>query len=108
MNYFIHRYKEELERVKDSSTVQREYKVFDELKENLRNWTGNKIETARDMFNLYHTLKAESSMNFKLPNWTKNIFPNGLLEKATIFDYQLRSYNIKLRKLYGGNMSILL
>ncbi|KAK0164542.1 hypothetical protein PV328_003159 [Microctonus aethiopoides] len=95
-------YKEELKRVENSSSIQREYKVFDEFKENLRNWTGNKIETARDMFNIYHTLMAESSMNRKLPNWTKDIFPNGLLEKATIFDYRLRSYNIKLRKLYGG------
>ncbi|KAK0182664.1 hypothetical protein PV327_000777 [Microctonus hyperodae] len=95
-------YKKELKKVKRSEAIKREYEVFYDLMQNLSNWTGSKIKTSRDMFNLYHTLMAESSMNLLLPTWTNSIFPKGPLFNATIFDYRLRSYNVKLRKLYGG------
>ncbi|KAK0162782.1 hypothetical protein PV327_006528 [Microctonus hyperodae] len=95
-------YLEELERVRNSKDVQTQLDKFRPLMKNLTYWTGKKIESSRDMYNLYNTLMAEYSMGFVLDEWTSNIFPHGQLRDGIILDYNIASYNTKLRRLFGG------
>lgn len=69
---------------------------------NLSEWTGKPIKESVDFFNLYHTLMGEYANNFTLPDWTQGIFPYGLLWDGIILDYEIVSYNTKLKRLNGG------
>lgn len=93
---------EELERVQNSVDVQAQLDKFRPLMRNLTHWTGKKIESSRDMYYLYHSLMAEYSMGLVLDEWTSNIFPHGQLHDGIILDYNIASYNTKLRRLFGG------
>ena len=72
----------------------------------LTEWTGKNISTPWDMYNLYHTLMAESSYGFALPDWTHGIFPYGELWNGTVFSYEIANSTPLLRRLYGGNVII--
>ena len=54
------------------------------------------------MYNLYHLFVAQTAMNLTLPEWTKKYFPQGKLLDGTIMEYELFSYNEKLKRLNGG------
>lgn len=70
--------------------------------EKLTDLTGKKIATANDMYNLYHILVAEDSMEFQLPAWTKNYFPMGKLLDGIKLEYEIFSYTPLMRRLNGG------
>ena len=64
--------------------------------------TGKNISSLPDLLLLYHLLTAELAMNYKLPEWTKQYYPNGKLLDASNLYYEVRSYNKRLRRLNGG------
>lgn len=70
----------------------------------LTEWTGKNISTPWDMYYIYHTLMAESSLGLTLPEWSHAIFPNGELLNATIFSYNIANSTPLLKRLYGGNI----
>ncbi|XP_015117680.1 venom acid phosphatase Acph-1 [Diachasma alloeum] len=95
-------YLEEFQRVKKLPEVQERLNEFSGLLKNLSDWTGKNMSIPNDMFNLYHALMSESSMGLALPQWANHIFPEGLLLNGTILEYDIVSYNEKLKRLNGG------
>lgn len=75
---------------------------FNGLMKNLTEWTGKKIITEIDMLHLYLTLAAQLAKNFKLPEWTNDIFPHGLLEKGASLLFQFRAHTPQMNRLGGG------
>ncbi|XP_017758689.1 PREDICTED: venom acid phosphatase Acph-1-like [Eufriesea mexicana] len=92
----------EYERVLQSPEGKHELAKYNKLMEELTVWTGKNISTPWDLYNLYHTLMAEYSLGYNLPNWTKNIFPYGELWNATVFSYDIANSTPLLKRLYGG------
>lgn len=45
---------------------------------------------------------AESSMGLTLNDWAYSIFPNGALYDGIILEYEISTYNNKLKRLFGG------
>ena len=72
---------------------------------NLSQWTGKKINSAFDIYNIYMTLESESSMNLPLPTWTKNIYPTGDLLTGTLLEYKIMNYNQEMRRINGGKIN---
>lgn len=75
--------------------------------EHLTQLTGKKQEKPLDLYYLYHTFKAESSMNLTLPEWAYKYYPNGLLFDAIVAAYDIANSTPLLRRLYSGKFSIL-
>lgn len=73
---------------------------------NLTNLTGKNISTPWDMYNLYLLFVAESAMNLTLPEWSKDIFPNGQLLDGILLEYEIFSYTKHMRRLNGGKRKI--
>ncbi|KAM3968860.1 prostatic acid phosphatase [Aphomia sociella] len=44
--------------------------------------TGEKVTDYNHINNIYHTLYIEELYNFTLPNWTKNVYPDKLLDPS--------------------------
>ncbi|XP_044010439.1 uncharacterized protein LOC122854092 [Aphidius gifuensis] len=95
-------YLKELSRVNNLPEIQARLNKLSGLMKNLTKWTGKSIETSADIFFLYITLSIEDSLNLTLPEWTKGIYPNGLLLNGTILHYETISYTTKLKRLNGG------
>ena len=51
---------------------------------------------------MHSLLDAEFSMYYKLPEWTKQYYPNGKLSDAAELFYEILSYNERLKQLNGG------
>uniref|UniRef100_A0A0C9PLG4 acid phosphatase n=1 Tax=Fopius arisanus TaxID=64838 RepID=A0A0C9PLG4_9HYME len=95
-------YLRELRRVKNLPDVRNKLSEFSVLMRDLSDWTGKQFRSSNDMFNLYHALTAENSLNLDLPRWSADIFPNGLLLNGTILEYDVTSYGQKMKRLNGG------
>ncbi|KAF3423609.1 hypothetical protein E2986_12476 [Frieseomelitta varia] len=92
----------EYNRVLQSPEGKQQLEHYSGFMKQLTEWTGKNISTPWDLYYLYHTLMAESSYGFVLPNWTNGIFPYGELWNATIFSYHIANSTPLLRRLYGG------
>lgn len=95
-------YAVEYQRVLQSPQGREGLSRYDSLSKNLTYWTGKNITTPLDFYYLYHTLMAEYSMGYALPDWTRDIFPKGELFDATVFSYDIANSTPLLRRLYGG------
>ncbi|XP_033302567.1 venom acid phosphatase Acph-1-like isoform X1 [Bombus vosnesenskii] len=92
----------EYNRVLQSPAGKQEIGKYSKLMRQLTEWTGKNISTPWDMYYIYHTLMAESSLGLTLPEWSHAIFPNGELLNATIFSYNIANSTPLLKRLYGG------
>ncbi|KAL0113399.1 hypothetical protein PUN28_012514 [Cardiocondyla obscurior] len=92
----------EYNRVLNLSVTKKTLSRFQDMMNNLTQLTGKKIEKPLDIYYLYHTFVAESSMNFTLPEWAYDYFPYGLLFNATVAGYDIANFTPLLRKLYSG------
>nr|AXY94713.1 venom acid phosphatase [Habrobracon hebetor] len=93
---------EEYERVKKLPEVKARLNEFSDFMWSAAELSGKRMETAEDMYYLWHALMAEASMGLELPAWTKDMFPYGPLYNGTLMEYELRNYNDKLKRLNGG------
>uniref|UniRef100_A0A0C9R3E7 acid phosphatase n=1 Tax=Fopius arisanus TaxID=64838 RepID=A0A0C9R3E7_9HYME len=94
----------EFERTMELPEVHEKIAEYDELKNNLTKWTGKTIAGTRDIAGIYGCLRALNSIGFELPEWTKGIFPDGILLNATLLHFRLCSYTKRLKTLNGGIM----
>lgn len=71
---------------------------------NLSLWTGKKIRSTLDMYLIYSTLQSENFMNFSLPSWTEDIYPDEDLFKASTLEFKIMNYNEVMRRRNGGKI----
>ncbi|KAF7991963.1 hypothetical protein HCN44_010764 [Aphidius gifuensis] len=95
-------YLKEFSKVQELPEIKLKVSKFDDFMKNLTKWTGHKINSAADMYHLYHTLSLENALNLTLPDWTKGVFPDGLLLNGTVLEYEIASYGTTLKRLNGG------
>ncbi|XP_033225870.1 venom acid phosphatase Acph-1-like [Belonocnema kinseyi] len=84
------------------SDTRKEREELKECMEHLTNSTGQTINSTLDMYLLYVTLDAEHCMNFELPSWTSDIYPDGDLLKGTLLEFHIQNYNEKMIIKNGG------
>jgi len=71
---------------------------------NLTKLTNKKIETLEDLYFLYHTFVAESSLGLPLPEWAYNYFPYGPLFDGIVASYNISNFTPLIRRLYAGKL----
>lgn len=71
---------------------------------NLTKLTGKKINTIFDLYFLYQTFVAESSLGLPLPEWVYNYFPYGPLFDAMVAMYDITNFTPLLRRLFAGKL----
>ncbi|XP_072749915.1 venom acid phosphatase Acph-1-like [Anoplolepis gracilipes] len=86
--------------IKNSAEVKAKVAEYADIMRELSKYTGTNITSPFDMMLLYGTLIAESSAELRLPEWTKGIFPNKLVN-AVALQFELFSYG-KLNRINGG------
>lgn len=67
----------------------------------LSNHTGSDVSSMQELEYLYNTLYIESLYGFKLPNWTKEVFPEKMRPWAD-FSFRINCYTPKLQRLKMG------
>jgi len=100
----ISRFLDEYNRVLNLPETRKKLSQFAELMSKLTKLTGKKIEKPLDMYYLYHTFVAESSMNLTLPEWAYDYFPHGSLFDGTIAAYDIANSTPLLKRLYAGKI----
>lgn len=103
---FVFRYLNEYNRVLNLPKTLEKMSQFTELMDKLTKLTGKKIEKPSDMYYLYHTFIAQSSMNLLLPKWAYDYFPDGLLFNGTVAAYNIANSTPLLRRLFAGKSYI--
>ena len=103
-NEFYHiRFKEEIERVRDSLEFRKKIENHLPLIKKLSQGMGRKsLINLRELNTLYQTLAAEKAMNLALPQCAESDFRSGLLKDGAALWYSLFCYNDNLKKLSGG------
>ncbi|XP_071563080.1 uncharacterized protein [Temnothorax nylanderi] len=94
----------EYNRVLDLPTTKKRMSQFTGMMNKLTRLTGKKIEKPLDMYYLYHTFVAESSMNLTLPEWAYDYFPDGPLFDGIVASYNIANSTPLLKRLYAGPM----
>lgn len=87
--------------VNDQPEVRQVHEHNQQLFAELTNLTGMPITNVGDVSSLYSTLTAEKEMNLTLPEWTKDYYPDKLLN-LTLYDLKLNTYDNSFRRLKGG------
>ncbi|XP_011267548.2 venom acid phosphatase Acph-1 [Camponotus floridanus] len=95
---------DEYGRILNLPEIKKEMSRFKNIMSKLTELTGKKIEKPLDLYYLYHTFVAESSMNLTLPEWAYDYFPDGPLFDTIVLSYNIASYTSLIRKLYAGPM----
>ncbi|GAB1867870.1 Lysosomal acid phosphatase [Camponotus japonicus] len=95
-------YLNEYNRVLTLPEVQTKIHQFNNLMSNLTKLTGKKMQTLFDLYFLYHTFVAESSLGLPLPEWAYDYFPYGPLFDAIVATYDISSSTPLLRRLFAG------
>lgn len=72
----------------------------------LSNLTGKNISNSLDMKRIYETLLSEKFMNLTLPDWTKEIFPDGKLLEGLLLDYDIITYDNRILNSLTGEFPI--
>lgn len=75
---------------------------FKDLMGNLTKLTGKKIETLEDLYFLYQSFMAESSLGLPLPEWAYDYFPYGPLFDGIVAYYNISNFSPLTRRLYAG------
>lgn len=84
-----------------SQEIQQLLSDYQPLFDSLTEYTGNTVEDFDDVQDVFSTLKAEEEFNLTLPEWTKEFYPDQMLE-PTIFSFILNAWNDKMNRLKGG------
>lgn len=95
-------YLNEYDRVLSLPEVQAKIYQFRDLMSNLTKLTGKKIETLFDLYFLYQTFVAESSLGLPLLEWAYNYFPYGPLFDAMVAMYDITNFTPLLKRLFAG------
>lgn len=95
------RYYEVLDEVYKRDEIQKVLKEHQKMFDELTEITGLSIKTPDDAQSLYSTLRAESEYGLKLPNWTKEYFPDRLVP-ITELSFVYNVLIDELKKLKGG------
>lgn len=82
-----------------------ETKAETEYFEYLSEHTGQKIDSIRDIETLYSCLFIEELNGLKLPDWTKQVYPHPMKEKASV-SMATFAWNKVMQRLHGGNFVI--
>ncbi|EFN60591.1 Lysosomal acid phosphatase [Camponotus floridanus] len=82
-------YLNEYNRVLILPEVQAKIYQFNDLMSNLTKLTGKKMQTLFDLYFLYHTFVAESSLGLPLAEWAYDYFPYGPLFDAIVAQYDI-------------------
>ncbi|XP_018403581.1 PREDICTED: uncharacterized protein LOC108780391 [Cyphomyrmex costatus] len=97
-------YLEEYNRIVNSPEGQEKIGQFKDLMGNLTKLTNKKIETVEDLYFLYHTFVAESSLGLILPEWAYDYFPYGPLFDGIVAAYNISNFTPLIRRLFAGPM----
>ncbi|XP_051168240.1 venom acid phosphatase Acph-1-like [Leptopilina boulardi] len=99
---FCKLYSEKYSEMQNRKIVQREFGDFSDLERNLSIWTGKEIKTLHDVALIWVTLETEKFMGLELPEWTKNVYPNGDILNAVVAYFKIMNYGAELKRLNGG------
>jgi len=99
---------DEYKRILNLPQTKAKINQFKGLMSNLTRLTGKIITTTSDIFFLYHTFAAQSSLGLTLPRWAYDYFPHGLLLDATVAEYDIINFTPLLRRLSAGKCYIYL
>lgn len=75
---------------------------------NLTKLTSKKIETLEDLYFLYQSFMAESSLGLPLPEWAYDYFPYGPLFDGIVAYYNITNFTPLSRRLYAGKLCLLM
>lgn len=95
------RYHEALEEVFQLPEVKRVLEENQQLFDELTEHTGFAVKTPDDVQSLYSTLRAETEFGLKLPEWTKQYYPNRLLN-LTELSYIYNIYTDEMKQIKAG------
>ncbi|XP_051172442.1 venom acid phosphatase Acph-1-like [Leptopilina boulardi] len=98
------KYLQERENVIKSPELAPKIASFKNLMNNMTILTGINITDLEHLYSLYANFVALQRMNFVLPNWTHNIFPEGQLYDAMIMNLKVQNYNDLIKKIHGGGI----
>lgn len=95
------RYHEAVEEVLASDEVKKVLEDNANMFAELTKLTGLSIKTPDDIQSLYGTLRAETEFGLELPKWTKNYYPDKLLN-LTELSYMYNVHTSELKALKAG------
>ncbi|EDW76776.1 uncharacterized protein Dwil_GK19458 [Drosophila willistoni] len=95
------RYDEAVREVMNFPEVKKLHEDNSKLLQELTEITGLNVTYAHDVTNVFISLHAEQSYGLKLPQWTKDYYPDRMRSLAAK-SYQYDAYTLELRKLKGG------
>ncbi|CAD7077103.1 unnamed protein product [Hermetia illucens] len=95
------RYYEAVEEVLQLPEVKSVIDKYRPMMKQLEKITGMKIKTPEDVGSLFSTLKAEQEYGLELPPWTKEYFPDKLIELSEL-SYIYNVYTDELQRVKGG------
>lgn len=84
--------------------VQAKIYQFKDVMSNLTKLTGKKMEKLLDLYFLYQTFVAESSLGLPLLEWVYDYFPYGPLFDAIVTEYDITNFTPLLRRLFAGKI----
>lgn len=67
----------------------------------LEKYSGAKITTPEDVYNIYQALLAQNGFNLTLPSWTSEVFPDKMKPLTAMF-FELDAYNRQMQRLRAG------
>ncbi|GAB1867868.1 Prostatic acid phosphatase [Camponotus japonicus] len=97
-------YLEEYVRILNLPEIKKEMFRFKDIMSKLTELTGKNIEKPKDLYFLYHTFIAQSTMNLTLSEWTQDYFLDGPLFDTIVFAYNINGFTPLIRKLLAGPM----
>ncbi|XP_015524620.2 venom acid phosphatase Acph-1 [Neodiprion pinetum] len=92
----------EFERVKNNPEIVRKFAKYSALAAYIETHSGRPVTSAFDLYDFYHIFTAQMAANLVLPEWTKEIYPDGQLYEAATVQYESASFTNNLKKLNGG------
>ncbi|XP_028130269.1 prostatic acid phosphatase isoform X2 [Diabrotica virgifera virgifera] len=95
------KYHVEKKKVFESKEVKDMLSKYEDLYKELTDITGQKTEDFEGVQDIYTTLMAEEKFHLKLPDWTKNYYPDRMYF-PTVRSFVLNAYNDQMNRLIGG------
>lgn len=95
------RYYEALQEVLESDELRRVAEDNSRLYAELSELTGRPVRNPDDIQDVYSTLRAESEYGVELPEWTKNYYPDKLLN-LTELSYMYNVHTSEMKALKAG------
>ncbi|XP_051168239.1 venom acid phosphatase Acph-1-like [Leptopilina boulardi] len=95
-------YSEKYYQVLNMTEVKRYVAQFNVFMQYLSLWTGKKIESLLDVALISGTLDIERYMGLELPEWTKDVYPDGDMRIVVNAYYKIMNYDVEIRRRNGG------